>query len=335
MENRPVRFGILGTGDGAKNHVAGFRTVPPDVAVLTSVCGRDPQKACAFADTAGAIKMLYLDQDAFLADRDIDAVIVATPDALHVKHALAAMAAGKHVLVEKPVGITLETADLLAYGVRQSAGLRFGVGFHLRHHAGHRALRELIRDGRVGTVSNVHMEWTTRSMDPETNWRATDGRWFALAALGSHVLDLGAWLVDAKEADVFATKTAASQSGRDLRVSLQADFRDGRALLAYVSVVDKPTKYLRVTGSEGVVECRDTLGGKGAGEIVLPGGERLAFDPVNPYAAQIIDFAAAVREGRDPEANVEAGRLNVAWLEQADQSMNVCLARFPRIDRIS
>lgn len=320
---KPFQFGLLGLGGGAMNHVGGIRAFRLDDIRVSTVCARDLAKAEAFVGKHVMVRgspRAFSDLSAFLADPEIDAVIVATPDALHKEHAVAAMRAGKHVLVEKPMALTRRDAEDMAR-MAQHCGVRLGVGFHLRHHAGHRELRRFLREGVVGDVSHVHLEWSTRSMGTD-NWRATDQTgWFALAALGSHALDLVAWLTGARRANVFATKVASNAFGRDERVAMHVEL-DGIAASIRVSVVDRPSKYMRISGSKGVVECRDTLGGRGEGVVLLTDELRLKFEAVNPYAVQIADFVAAVREGRDPDADAAAGILNAEWLGQAGESMN-------------
>lgn len=323
MENKPLRFGILGTGSGARNHLKAFWRMDPDVAVLRSVCGRDPDRTLAFAFQARAVDGIYFDQAAFLRDPDLDAVIIATPDAHHVPHALEAMRAGKHVLVEKPMSLSVADGRELRAAALAFSCRRLGIGFHMRHHAGHRLLRQKLAEGVIGRVLHVHIEWATASMGPD-NWRDTspDGRWFALAALGSHALDLAAWFFNAEKANVFATQNAATANGRDARATLHAEFPGQATASVFVSVVDRPTKFMRFVGSKGTVECRDTLGGRGGGDIVLSNQELIPFEPIDPYVAQLVEFAAAVRENRNPEADVEAGLRNVDWLVQASDSMN-------------
>ena len=320
------QFGLLGLGDGAGNHMGGLRRFRLDDIRVSTVCARDLQKAEAFAARNVMVRgtrRYFSDVREFLADPEIDAVIVATPDALHKEHAIAAMRAGKHVLVEKPMALTRRDAEDMAR-VAQHCGVRLGVGFHLRHHAGHQRLREGLREGAIGALSHIHLEWSTRSMGTD-NWRASAKEgWFALAALGSHALDLVAWLTSSDRANVFATK-GFSATGRDERVTMHVELEHGVTASIRVSVADAPTKYFRLSGTKGTIECRDTLGGRGEGEIVLPDGTRLGFTPANPYAAQIAAFVAAVREERDPDASARDGALNVRWLERAGESMNASI----------
>jgi 1,5-anhydro-D-fructose reductase (1,5-anhydro-D-mannitol-forming) len=308
---QPLKFGILGTGDGARNHGMAFVSGVEGV-TLYAVCGRDDERLREFADAYGA-KASFTNMEAFLADPALEAVIVATPDALHSAHAIAAMRSGKHVLVEKPMTLSISQANDMACTARFRE-VRLGVGFYLRHHAGHRALRDAIAAGAVGAVSGVYLEWSTQSMGAN-NWRAraSDG-WWALAALGSHALDLASWLVGSTRAVSVFAAMGSSASGRDERVAVHLALENGISAFVRVSVADAPAKYVRISGSKGVVECHETLGGRGRGRIVLPGGERLAFEPVNPYVSQLADFVAAVREGRDPDAAAAAGILNVDWL---------------------
>lgn len=326
---KPLRIGIMGTGNAADNHALAFKEkdVPADVAVLWSVCGRDPAKASTVASVYGACAPMnwYANQDLFLADQLLDAVIIATPDALHAGHAMAVLRAGKHVLVEKPM--TTQPAD--AYEMALFAferNLRLGVGYHLRHHAGHRLLRKVLREGEIGDLVHIHIEWSTQSMSLD-NWRATGehGRWFALAALGTHAIDLASWLAESPILSQgirgLLGPPRSPLCTRDQRVTLTFPFKSGATANLYVSVADQPVKYMRLVGTQGVIECRNTLGSFGGGEIILPEGPLLGFHPVNPYAAQIVNFTTAVREGRDPEVNGTVGHAHVCWLDDAERSM--------------
>lgn len=317
----PLRVGILGTGDGAKNHARAFVEGAGDV-VLWSVCGRDPERTAAFAADHGATAPVswHTDADAFLRDPDLAVVIVASTDAQHLAHATAAMRAGKHVLVEKPLALSSRDARDLVQ-LAQYCGVRLGVGYHLRHHAGHRLLRERIDGGGIGMPAHVHLEWSTQSM-PADNWRATSTEgWWALASLGTHAIDLVSFLTDLRVSSIHAEEGLRTYTGRDERVTMLLRLGIGVTATVRVSVTDNPVKLVRCVGSAGAIECRNTLGGRGTGEILLPDGSALAFDPVNPYAAQLTAFARAVETGREPEADGTVGLHNVEWLERAGASL--------------
>ncbi len=323
---RPFRFGILGPGGIAQSaHGPALKALATEgVAKLWSVCGRHIDRVEEFAHDFGATAphAVHNNMDAFLADPELDAVIVCTRDALHAKHAVAAMRAGKHIFVEKPMATTESDAFHMVH-VAEQTERAIGVGYHMRYHPGHRALRVLIGSGTLGEISQIELDWSTLSM-PADGWRASgaNSRWFALAALGTHALDLAAWLAG----QPIRSMLAESESVRrgimaDERVRIAALHGDGTQSRISVSVVDPPQKLLIVHCEAGTVRCFDTLGSRGTGTIILPNGNLLPFVPPNPYVEQLRAYVEAVRDNRKPEVNGDVGLQNVRWLEMADVQM--------------
>ncbi|MGV4924094.1 Gfo/Idh/MocA family oxidoreductase [Streptomyces sp. BHT-5-2] len=147
-----VRFGVLGTADIARR-----RTVPavlrhPGCSV-TAVAGRDPRKADRFAqEWRCATAPTY---EALLSRDDVDAVYIPLPTGLHHPWAAAALQAGKHVLVEKPMAATAdEAADLVAMARERDLAIRENFAF--LHHRQHRTVRSLLAEGRIGQLEEFH-----------------------------------------------------------------------------------------------------------------------------------------------------------------------------------
>ena len=116
--NADLKIGILGCGPIAQfAHLESVQKARN--AVLHAVCDADEALANRFGTFYDAGR-IYLDYDAMLADPDVDAVIIATSDAFHVPAALRAIAAGKHVLCEKPVGVSVEEVEQLAAAAQES-----------------------------------------------------------------------------------------------------------------------------------------------------------------------------------------------------------------------
>jgi len=192
----PLHFAMIGTGRIADTRLAPALSLVED-AVLWSVLSRDPGRGAAFAARHGALapRPAHDHLGRLLEDPDLDGVIIATPDGLHAEQALAALEAGKHVLVEKPMATRVAGAVAMveAAAVRD---LRLGVAYHLRWHAGHRLMARRIREGLLGELRHARVQWTWPAQD-DANWRAHDevGRWWSLAGVGTHCLDLIRWIM--------------------------------------------------------------------------------------------------------------------------------------------
>lgn len=143
-----LRFGLVGCGRIAQTaHLPALEKARG--ASLVALCDVRVLVARRLADRY-AIERIYDDLDAFLADRDIEAVLIAVPDRLHVEVATRALRAGKHVLLEKPIGVTVaEAAPLVDLAAR--GGLRFQVGAMKRHDPGIEFARSFVAEdlGRI------------------------------------------------------------------------------------------------------------------------------------------------------------------------------------------
>ena len=129
-----IRLGMMGTGNISRDALTPA-IAEVDDAVLWSVFSRERDRADAFAAVNGAAAATagHDDLQSFLADPELDAVIIATPDRLHAEQAIAAARAGKHVLVEKPMATSVDEADAMVAACR-AAGVQLGVAYHMRWH---------------------------------------------------------------------------------------------------------------------------------------------------------------------------------------------------------
>lgn len=152
----------------------------------------------------------YASYEALLADPEIDAVSVLTPNFTHAEISIAALKAGKHVLCEKPMAVTLEDCEAMAQAAKQT-GKKLMIGQNQRLTPAHRKARELLQSGAIGDVITF---CTTFSHSGADNW-SIDGRnsWFmdknrshfgAMADLGVHKTDLMVYLLDSKIAKASA-----------------------------------------------------------------------------------------------------------------------------------
>lgn len=175
-----VRFGIIGTGAMAEVHAQAIRAMAGGS--LQAVLGRRPQAAQAFAARHGIRPCSNLDE--FLASPDLDVVTIATPSGAHLEFVLAAAQAGKHVLVERPLEVTLERVDRMMEAC-QRAGVLLGGILSRRFCPAIDALKTAVVEGRFGTLTmaDASVKW---HRDPafydSGNWRG------ALALAGGGAL---------------------------------------------------------------------------------------------------------------------------------------------------
>jgi predicted dehydrogenase len=257
-----------------------------------------------------------------LADDEIEALLIANHDARHAETAIAAAQAGKHVFVEKPLATTSAAALAVVQACR-THNVRCLVGYHNRYAPGHAIVRSALADGAIGTVRRMQLRWFTTDPQP-MGWRTSElGRWWVLAALGSHVVDLAEWLLSPTCGPIDAVRALTTDSVyrqcADESATLLLRFVNGALATLEVSCVDAPAKYISITGTTGEIVCSDTLGAYGAGSVHVNGLPR-PFAAQNPYAAELRTFIDAIRTGEDLTPNAEDGLRNVQWLERFSQN---------------
>ena len=196
-----VKVGVIGAHTWAeKAHLPGYAADPR--VDLVALCDVLPDRAAAMAKTFGARK-IYADAKALLADPEIQMVDVCTPTDTHLELSLAAIAAGKHVLCEKPIARSAREAFALAKAA-STARLKSKVGFTFRYSPALRQIRTWIADGTLGTIFHIHgLEQNSQFLDPDFALRQVPtGIDFqpkfpipqSIVGYGSHLVDLMRWM---------------------------------------------------------------------------------------------------------------------------------------------
>lgn len=319
-EAKTIRVGLIGPGS-----IADERLIPALAkiagAVFWSVLGRDRQKAEKFAEKHGAkaTQAAFSDLGTFLADPELDAVIIASPDKLHAQQAIACAKAGKHVFVEKPLATSAKDARAIVRACK-AAKVKLTVGYHLRYHAGHRKVNALLGDpatSPIGQIRHIAVSWTMQAKT--VDWRADDklGQWWSLAALGTHSLDLVSWLLKGdplKETSCLVSSPVFG-SAHDETSIVSLVFESGVTASVLSSVVFRAPRVVEIFGSKGVIRCVETLGPRGTGTITV-NGEEMPFDAVDPYGGELKDFIVAVAVDQEPYVTGDEGADNVILLER-------------------
>ncbi|MHB8575208.1 MAG: Gfo/Idh/MocA family protein [Dehalococcoidia bacterium] len=203
----PVRVAVIGRGLIARrSHLPAFAA--REDAAVTGVASGHLETARQVA-AEFHVPHVYPNWEAAVADPSIDAVDICTPNALHAEIAVAAARAGKHVLVEKPMAVTLAEADAMIAAAR-TAGVVLMVAHNLRFAPAVAELKHLLNERTIGRVLAAHSVFMHAG--PEETWGATSD-WFwreetagggALLDLGVHMIDLLRWFVDRPVIEVCA-----------------------------------------------------------------------------------------------------------------------------------
>jgi 1,5-anhydro-D-fructose reductase (1,5-anhydro-D-mannitol-forming) len=329
LTDRPVGWAFVGAGRHARLWLAPA-LVGANGARAVGVWSRDPERGAEFAATYG-VERSYASLAEALADPDIEVVLISTPNSLHAAHALAALGAGKHVLVEKPMAMSVAEGQQMLDACRL-ARVVLMVGHHHRFRRNPLAVKLLLERGRIGRVDMVAMVQTEPD---QTTWLTKPENGGYLLGSGVHGLDLLRWWLG----DV-ARVAALTGQYRDERVEngslLLLDFVSGAHASFQDSVIPGSVPppgsgVVRfdavLTGEHGVIhadmygEVRVSTPTGWEVQTTLPTwGGHYDFLRMEAYANQASEFVAAIREHRPPRVPPEDAMAAVAIVEAAHRA---------------
>ncbi len=248
-ETKKVRWGILSTANIGRQKVipAIQKSAHSEVVAISS---RDEKSARAAADELG-IEKAYGSYEALIADPDIDAIYNPLPNHLHVELTLAANAAGKHVLCEKPIAITAEDARKLR-GARTDRLIM--EGFMVRFHPQWLRARDIARSGELGEVRAVRAVFSYFNADPNNVRNKADIGGGGLLDIGCYPITGGRFFFESEPKRVVALVDRDAGFGTDRQASVIADFGNGRHLNFMVSTQLVPNQSIEIIGTKGRVE---------------------------------------------------------------------------------
>ena len=322
-------FGIVGPGTIGKVQAEAINAIPG--ARLVAICGRDEQRTSEFAGRFGAAG--YTDYEKFLAHPGLQIVNICTPSGMHADQGRLAAAAGKHVLVEKPIEISLERADELIRAC-DAARVKLGVIFQSRFVPAVQRIRQAMDEGRFGRLllGDAYVKWYRA---PEYyaagSWHGTlalDGGG-ALINQAIHTLDLLRSLMGPAET-VFAMKGALRYPHIEAEDTLVGTIRFQNGALGVIEATTSVTpgfkRRIEISGERGTV----ILDGDNISHWSLPdesqSGEASAAqltdgsaDPkaisTEGHRLQIEEMMRAVIEDREPFVNGREGRKSLELVE--------------------
>ncbi len=314
MEKK-VRFGLIGVGKIAPIHAEAIRSAQGGE--LVAVAGRREDKVKAFAETYKIDG--YTDYKEMLKRDDIDVMVITTPSGTHADIGIDVAKARKHIMVEKPMDITLEKADKLIHSCEE-AGVKLSVIFQLRFMEESRRAKALIEEGILGKVvlGDGYLKFH-RSPEyyRDGGWRGTwemDGG-AALMNQGIHGIDLLQWLMGPVKSVYALTKTLVHDIHAEDTAAALLNFENGAigVIEGTTSIYPDLCQVIQIQGSKGALSLKGTEVPKitfletmcGRSERVT---DEWADDLGEGHRLQMEDMISAILEDRAPTIDGYEGR---------------------------
>ena len=320
-----VTWGVIGCGG-----IADRRTIPEGI--LPSSCCRlaavmDPtQDRAAQVAAKYGVARHFQHVEELLGLPEIQAVYIATPNHLHSQQVIAAARAGKHVLVEKPLALSVADGEKMI-AVCKENGVKLMAGYMMRFHAHHLRLKEMIERGELGQVVYGRAQLTCWYPPQAGAWRqnAETGGGGAWMDMGSHCIDLlEMWLGPLARVTAFSRSLTHAYPVDD-STTILGEFQNGAQGVVEVNFNvpdDAAQNSLEIRGTRGLVTADHTIGQGPGGNMSAylidqqdyaavqersrAGGQQsVEVEPRNLYRAEIEHFCDCIEQDREPLNNGE------------------------------
>ena len=319
---RRLRWGILSTA-----RIAQQKVIPAIQAsrhgVVTSIASRDKSRAQAVAKEHG-IEASYDSYSALLHSPDIDAVYIPLPNHLHVDWSIRCLTAGKHVLCEKPLGVSAHDAQRLVDATKRFPHLVAAEAFMYRHHPQWSEVRSRIDSGAIGTVKAIQSMFTYFNDDPNNIRNQLGIGGGGLLDIGCYSISLSRYLLCKEPSRVCSVMDRDPQYGTDRVASVLLDF-DGAASIFCCATQLHRFQQVQILGTRGRMEVLSPFNSPPD----LPtrilcetdaGTEAVEFDAVNQFSLQADAFAQSVFTGQRSIATLEDALANMRAIDAAAKS---------------
>jgi 1,5-anhydro-D-fructose reductase (1,5-anhydro-D-mannitol-forming) len=331
-----VRWGMIGAGTIGREWMADAIAAQPD-GELRGVASSNPERARTFAGEK-RIPIAYASLDALLSDPEIDAVYISTTNELHQPQALAAAAAGKHILCEKPLALTLDAAREMVDACA-TAGVVMGTNHHLRNAATHRAMRDQVIKGAIGDVQAARVFHAVHLPPHLQGWRINrpDAGGGVILDITVHDADTVRFVLNDEISEITAM-TASQGMGDGVEDAVMGVMRtqQGRLVQFHDSFTARHAYTgFEVHGSEGSLYARNVMTQQAVGTVVLRrdgAEEELVVTPENLYERSVRLFNAAIMGEGEPAATAHDGLCSLAVALAALESARTgCVALVPEV----
>lgn len=316
---RKIRWGILSTAA-----IGTVKVIPAmqrgELTQVTAICSRNLDAAQKAADALD-IPNAHGSYEALLADPEVDAIYNPLPNHLHVEWSIKALEAGKHVLSEKPIGLSAADGQLLADAGARHPDLKLMEAFMYRHHPQWVKAKELATGGAIGTFRTIQSFFSYYNDDPTNIRNMADIGGGALLDIGCYNISLSRFLFDAEPERVFGLVEYDPEMKIDRLASGVLDFGSGHTSTFTCSTQMTPFQRVTIFGTEGYVEIEIPFNAPPDVPCILfhqrgeEPKETIEIPTADQYTIQGDLFARAILEDLPVPTPITDGILNMNVIE--------------------
>jgi predicted dehydrogenase len=316
-----VKWGVLGVAE-----IAVKKVIPAmqrgECSEVVAIASRDLERAKSAASKLG-IPKAYGSYEDLLADPEVEAIYNPLPNHLHIPWTIKAAEAGKHVLCEKPISLTVEEAQLLLEA-RDRTGMKIGEAFMVRTHPQWRKAFELIEAGRIGKVRSVIGYFSYFNRDPKNIRNILSYGGGALMDIGCYLIYISRLVFAAEPSRVCGLIEFDRDIGTDVLSSALLDFPNGQSVFTCSTQV-VPYQRVQILGTERRIEveipfnappdkpCRIFV--DDGADFSGRSAEVLKFDVCDQYTIQGDVFSKSIRDGAELPVPLDGSIRNMAVIE--------------------
>ena len=314
-----LSVGVIGAGGIAQSHMRAIEM--NDNIRLVAAMDVVAERVKAAVEKYGCKG--YGNVDDLLGDPKVEAVHVCTPHNLHIDHVVAAARAGKHVIVEKPMGLSVSECDRMIDACEE-AGKILMVGQVMRYYPVNHKIKDMIAGGKIGNIG--HLMRRRYSYFDTTRPESSNARWYldlevggicVLYCFGPHEYDILPWYMDSTVTEVFSRGTESTElyhGQRDSYTTLMTHANGAVSVLSQSVVCHTGAHDQYIIGSKGSMMM--------SGNKLLLNGKEVEIEGTSAEGMpnQIREFAECCLEGRKPDASGRSVRHTMAVIEAAKES---------------
>ena len=322
MENKKIRFAVVGAGNFGGSHMRGI-VKNSDIAEITAICDTNEEILKKRGEEFG-VSRLYTDFNKMIEDGGFDCVCLATPDQIHREHAVIAADAGYHILCEKPLAQSMDDCRAMAEAVERN-GIKFMTGQVTRKNGVSVKLKELIDSGVLGEIFSFEAEYAHDYQYLEPVWRKDPVKLrYGIVGGGCHAIELMRWMVgNPEKVCAFSAKKVLTDWPVDDTTMAIMQLPNGTVGKIFCSIGGKKPNMLPISifGTRGTAVVHNS----NAGEIHLyrhvlaDNGQHMYPETVikvdaldHNVAAEIKEMVDCIVNDKEPECNVYEGAKTVA-----------------------
>jgi predicted dehydrogenase len=337
--SKKIRWGVLSTAAiGRKKVIPGMQQ--GQFTAVTAIASRNLAQAKEAASALG-IPTAYGSYEELLADPDIDAIYNPLPNNLHVPWTIKAAEAGKHVLCEKPISMTVAEAETLL-AVRARTGVKIGEAFMVRNHPQWIRLRELLDEGRIGELRSMSGFFSYFNVNPENIRNKVDAGGGALMDIGCYLVHAARYAFAQQPARVVASIDRDPAMHTDRLTSSMLEFSGGSTAIFTCSTQLVPYQRLQFFGAKGRIELEVPVNTApdrpsrlfiDSGSDLFGGGITTeTFPACDQYTLQGDAFSKAILDDTEVPVPLEDAIQNMAVIEAIFRSARTAQWEKPKQD---